>query len=98
MTTPYALLRRPILMTRGIPILARFAEAACRAQLLILRATLGRSNAVEALILRRRGVLTDLYPGDSDYDLTCVAQDLGAAARVAKRVRWLKKFLPMVGE
>jgi hypothetical protein len=71
-----------------------------RLQLQIAVRVLLRCVGVEAVLLRRREVLLDAYPGDSDYDLTCLLDPASEETilAVAARYRFLKRIFPILGE
>ena len=81
----------------------RFFVFIYKIQLLLIVFILKQQKEVSAIILRRKGVLVDLYPGDSDYDITCVfAGDdnkiESALFGLAKKHEFLKAVCPVLGE
>lgn len=84
-------------------LLRKFFISLYKIQLKLIVVVFKRQKGISAIILRRKGVLEDLYPGDSDYDITCVidAEDNDIEKIIlgcAKRHRFLKIACPALGE
>lgn len=92
-----------VIVASRLPLCRAFFTLIYRIQLALITLSFARQKEISALILRRKGVLRDCYPGESDFDITCVT-DASAGSlekcteRFAKTCRILKSLLFPLGE
>lgn len=94
------MLRKIVLLLGYFPLVRHALRWLSHFQLRLALILLVRHRDLLAVLLRRREVLVDAYPGDSDYDLTLVVRPASGPRllEVAGRYRRLKQIFPVLGE
>lgn len=77
-------------------------RALYRLGLLLLSVTFRVNPAIDAILLRRPGVLKDAFAGESDLDLTLLVNERIDQPRflhsLRRRLRWVRRIIPFCGE